>query len=441
MNKQYWVDYALSKGFENFEIYISSGKDKRIAWFDGKLDSYTNSAVSGYSFRGVYNGKMAVAASEDASDETLVSIIDSMIEQTKSITSDDVVELRKPESSELVESKRKWVRPDYQLIEDTLKTLEQKILAYDKRFVQVSSLEWEETESRREIYNSYGIDIEDTGVYQVLFASAAASDGNEVKDGYKIELVEDLSAFDPDAFVKDMCDKILHKLGASSIPSRHCPVILDDDAMTALFSSFSGMYSGELISKGISPLKDKQGTKIFSEKITVIDNPKSADIVTPNNFDDEGCPTREKYLVRDGVFETILHNTKSGKKMGSESTGNGFKGSYASKVGVHPLGCYIVPGTSSLEELCVKMNNGIVITTLEGLHAGLDHVTGDFSLQCAGYLIENGQRTKDVTLITIAGNFIDLMNKVVEVGNDIDWSYRSIACPSIYFSDCAISGE
>ena len=141
MNKQYWVDYALSKGFENFEIYISSGKDKRIAWFDGKLDSYTNSAVSGYSFRGVYNGKMAVAASEDASDETLVSIIDSMIEQTKSITSDDVVELRKPESSELVESKRKWVRPDYQLIEDTLKTLEQKILAYDKRFVQVSSLE------------------------------------------------------------------------------------------------------------------------------------------------------------------------------------------------------------------------------------------------------------------------------------------------------------
>ena len=441
MNKQYWVDYALSKGFENFEIFISSEKDKTISWFDKKLDSYTNSAVTGYSFRGVYKGKMAIAASEDASEDTFAALIDSMIEQTKSITSEDIAELRKPESTDIIESSKHWIRPDYQTIENTLRIVEEKILAYDKRFVQVSSLQWEEAESKREIYNSYGIDIEDRGVYQVLFASAAASDGREVKNSYKIEMIEDLSKFDIDAFVKDLCDKILHKLGASSVPSRHCPVIFDKDAMTALFSSFSGMYSGELISKGISPLKDKHGKKIFSEKITVIDNPKYSEMVSPYNYDDEGCPTREKYIVRNGVFETILHNTKSGIKMDMESTGNGFKGSYAAKVGVHPLGCYIVPGDSSLEDLYKKMDNGLVVTTLEGLHAGLDHVTGDFSLQCAGYLIENGERTKDVTLITVAGNFIQLMNDVVEVGNDLDWSFRSIVCPSIYFSDCAISGE
>ena len=441
MNKQYWVDYALSKGFENFEIFISSEKDKSISWFDRKLDSYTNSAVTGYSFRGVFSGKMAVAASEDASDDTLSALIDSMIEQTKSITSEDVAELRRPESTEIIESAKKWVRPDYQTIENILKSLEEKILAYDERFVQVSDLQWEESESKREIFNSYGIDIEDRGVYQILFASAAASDGKDVKNGYKVELVEDLSKFDQDAFVKDLCDKILHKLGASSIPSRHCPVIFDKDAMTALFSAFSGMYSGELISKGISPLKDKFGKKIFSDKITIIDNPKYSEMVSPHNYDDEGCPTREKFIVRNGMFETILQNTKTGKKMEMESTGNGFKGSYASKVGVHPLGCYIVPGYSSLEDLYKKMGNGLVITTLEGLHAGLDHVTGDFSLQCAGYQIENGVRGKDVTLITVAGNFIDLMNDVVEIGNDIDWSYRSIVCPSIYFSNCAISGE
>ncbi|MBR2067115.1 MAG: TldD/PmbA family protein, partial [Solobacterium sp.] len=235
--------------------------------------------------------------------------------------------------------------------------------------------------------------------------------------------------------------EVLGKLNAHSLASGTYPIILERRAMTALFSALADIFSGDLISKGISPLKDKLNEKIFSDLITIIDDPKNLDAVRVANYDDEGCPTRKKILVDKGEFKVILHNTKSAMRMNGESTGNGFKGSYASPVSISPMNCYIEAGEKSLEELCMEMQEGFVITSLAGLHAGIDFVTTNFSLQCAGYYVKEGKRDHSVTLVTVAANFLDLMNKVVSVGNDLEWKLNSVACPSIYFSSCAISGE
>ena len=105
------------------------------------------------------------------------------------------------------------------------------------------------------------------------------------------------------------------------------------------------------------------------------------------------------------------------------------------------MNCCIVPGEKSLQQLEETMKDGLVITDLQGLHAGIDFVTTNFSLQASGYLVKDGKRDRSVTLITVAGNFMDLMKKVEEVGIDLDWSYHQIKSPSIYFKECAVSGE
>ena len=127
--------------------------------------------------------------------------------------------------------------------------------------------------------------------------------------------------------------------------------------------------------------------------------------------------------------------------MGAESTGNGFRASYTSPVNVSPKNCYIVPGGKDLDALCEAMENGLVITDLMGMHAGIDYVTSNFSLQCAGYWVKDGKRDHSVSLITMAANFLELMKNVEEVGSDIEWSFGNVACPSVRFTSCAISGE
>ena len=73
--------------------------------------------------------------------------------------------------------------------------------------------------------------------------------------------------------------------------------------------------------------------------------------------------------------------------------------------------------------------------------AGFDHVTGDFSLQCSGYRVKDGKRAENVTLITISGNFLDMLNNVLALENSLDWKADTIACPGIAFKELAIGGE
>ena len=256
-----------------------------------------------------------------------------------------------------------------------------------------------------------------------------------------VEVVYDFDQYDLDSFVCRVCDKALNKLKATPIPSCTCPVIFEKDAMTSLFAAFTGLFNGELMYKGISPLKDKFNEQIFSEQITIIDNPKNTDCLSIANFDDEGCPTSSKTLVDHGKYVMMLHDTRSANRMHTNSTGNGFKSGYASSVSVQPMNCYIVPGNDSFEDLCTKIKDGFVVQNLAGLHAGLDFVSTNFSLQCSGFWVKDGKRDKNVTLVTVANNFLNMMKHVISVGNDLDWSYHQVVSPSIAFVECTISGE
>ncbi len=118
-----------------------------------------------------------------------------------------------------------------------------------------------------------------------------------------------------------------------------------------------------------------------------------------------GCPTQRTVLVHDGVFANMLLDTSSATRLHLESTGNGFKSSYASDVSVQPMNCCIQPGKKSLETMCQEMGDGLVIDDLQGLHAGLDFVTTNFSLQCNGYLIKNGRKRKSHSFNYGCGQF------------------------------------
>ena len=441
MNKNKWIEYALSQGMESVEIYQSLTTQKEITWFSGQMDTFVSSHVLGTMIRGIVDGNMASMALEDTDDDKMEEVISSLIKQAKTVTTKEQDSLRKPEQTEEVVKEKEFVKPSMDQIKQTLELIEKKCLAYDPRVSQVSYLSFEEATGTREITNSYGVQVYDEDKMNAIGCSVAVSQNDEIKDDALVKVVYDLEKFDVDAYVKELCDKALSKLNATSLKSGSYPVIFEKDAMTSLFASFVGLFSGDLIFKGISPLKGKENTKIFSDKITIIDNPRNLEALTIANYDDEGCPTKEKVLVDKGVFSSMLHDTKSALRMHTESTGNGFKSGYASNVGVSPMNCYIQPGEKSLDELCEDMQEGLVITELAGLHAGIDFVTTNFSLQCSGYYVKNGKCDHSVSLITVAGNFLEMMNDVKAVANDLQWEYKQIVTPSIAFNACAISGE
>jgi len=160
-------------------------------------------------------------------------------------------------------------------------------------------------------------------------------------------------------------------------------------------------------------------------------------------FDDEGVSTKEKILIENGILKTYLHSLKTANKFGVEPTGNGQKGSYKSSVVVGAYNFYIQPGNISYESLLKKMNNGLVLIEFDGIHAGLNGISGDFSLSTRGYLVENGIICGAINEITLAANYFDLLLNLEEIGNDLKFSYPfgKAGSPSILFRKLDIAGK
>ena len=85
-------------------------------------------------------------------------------------------------------------------------------------------------------------------------------------------------------------------------------------------------------------------------------------------------------------------NLKTANKAGVSSTGNASKAGYDAPVGIRPFTLYLEGGEMTEEELLKQAGNGVYITSLSGLHAGANPITGDFSLQSAGFMVENGEK-------------------------------------------------
>jgi PmbA protein len=76
-----------------------------------------------------------------------------------------------------------------------------------------------------------------------------------------------------------------------------------------------------------------------------------------------------------------------------------------------------------------------------GIHASLNPTSGNFSLQANGFMIENGKRGVPLTLITVAGNLMDLFMNVKEVANDNKLLPNGYDIPSLWIKKLTISGK
>ena len=215
--------------------------------------------------------------------------------------------------------------------------------------------------------------------------------------------------------------------------------------MSSLLRVYAGIFNSESAQKGLSKLKDSEGQVVAAPCVTLVDDPFHKDNPEPINFDGEGSPTHKKAVIENGVLNTLLYNLKTAAVAGKKTTGNASKAGYDSGVGIRPFTMYLENGTMTEEELLAKAGNGVYITSLGGLHAGANAVSGDFSLQSSGYMIENGKKTTYVKSFTVAGNFYDLLKNIVALADNCElpsaMGMTAFGSPSVLVDGLSIAGK
>ena len=274
--------------------------------------------------------------------------------------------------------------------------------------------------------------------------SAVVRSGEETEDDFGVKLGA-LECIDIGKLAADTAASAKAKLGGDVAPTGAYPVIFSPKAMADLLSTFCGIFSSESAQKGLSRLADQESEIIASPMVTLVDDPFHKDNPMPINFDAEGCPTYCKKVIENGRLNTLLYNMKTAAVAGKKTTGNAFKSGYSSSVTVLPFTMYLAPGEYSEEALLQKAGSGVYINALGGLHAGANPISGDFSLQSAGFLIEDGRKTTHVKSFTVAGNFYDLMKNITAVGSNLELpmplGMTAFGSPSVLVENLSIAGK
>ncbi|MBS4196994.1 TldD/PmbA family protein [Lederbergia citri] len=434
---------GLAHGFEDMEIYYEKSKRFACDVYKGELDHYETAEDGGLSFRGIFNGKMGYAYTEKFDHESISFLLESAKANAEIIEEeeqDDIFEGSDEyeERNFYSESLDEVSIPDKI---DLLKKVERKIFDYDPRIASLNYCKLIDQSKERLLANSKGLVLHDRMNFLGVVLSVVVKQGDETKSGFTVKITKGFSKLNVDEIAKEAAEEALSYLGEQSIPSKKYPIILRKEAAANLLDTFTTVFSAEVAQKGRSLLKDKVGEKIAAETLTIVDDPFYEEGFASRIFDGEGVASKLCTVVENGTLNTLLHNRKTAKKAGVETTGHAYKSSYKGTLVIAPSNFYIKPGEKSYDELIESQKEAVIVTKLSGLHSGADTVSGDFSVAANGFYVKDGKVETPVKQMTIAGNLFELLKDIQEIGSDLYVSSSGIGSPSLLLKELSVTVE
>ena len=439
--KQIVIEKCAQLGIEEYELYYQSAASTSVSAFQHEINQFTGATEGGVCLRCIVGGKMGYASTEALTAEQAERIVEKAADNASVLESEEQVFLCEGGQEYAALEDSGYAMPTTEEIVTKVLDTQEKLYAADPAVIDGCQTQGVAESCEIAICNSKGLDLCSKTNLTGLVVVAVVTDGKEMANDYQIKLAE-FDTIDTDKLTAEAVKCAKGKLGGEVAPTGQYPVVFNPEAMSDLLQTFSSVFSSRAAQKGLSKLAGKEGELIASKAVTLVDDPFHPDAPMKRIFDAEGSPTYKKNLIENGEFKTLLYNLKTAAVDGKKTTGNASKSDYASAVGISPFTMYLAAGDMTEEQLLEKAGNGVYIHSLSGLHAGANAVSGDFSLQSAGYMIENGKKTRAVKSFTVAGNFYELLKSITAVACNLELpGMAHFGAPSVLVEGLSIAGK
>ena len=388
---------------------------------------FTNDGALGIS---VYLGQQkGNASTSDLSEEAIKNTVEAALAIAKYTSPDDCTGLA---DKELMA----FEAPDLALyhsanvdVEQATKLAleaEKSALEYDAKIVNSNGASFNSHTGVRVYGNTHGMLQSYLSSRYSLSCSVIGGELDQLENDYEYTVSREFDALSSADWVGQNCaKKVIARLNPQKLTTREVPVIFLNDVATGLISHLTGAISGGSLYRKSSFLLDHLGKQVLPDWFQISERPHLLKRLASTPFDSEGVRTQDLEIIRDGVLQTYLLTSYSGRKMGMQSTGHAG--------GIHNW--LVKPNlTGGLTALLRQMGTGLLVTDVMG--QGVNIVTGDYS---RGW-VENGEIQYPVAEITIAGQLQDMLKNIVAVADDVE--HRSnIQTGSILLDKMKISGN
>lgn len=231
----------------------------------------------------------------------------------------------------------------------------------------------------------------------------------------------DLAYFDETLvrqFVDSAVKQALINLESRPAPAGEMTVVLGNGWPGVLLHEAVGHgLEGDFNRKETSVFSGRIGERVAAKGVTVVDQGDIADRRGSLNIDDEGNETRRTVLIEDGILVGYMQDETNARLMGTQSTGNGRRESYASAPMPRMTNTFMENGGYEPDEIIASIDKGIYAVNFGG--GQVDITSGKFVFSASeAWWVEGGKLQYPVKGATIIGNGPEVLKHVSMIGND-----------------------
>ena len=429
---------------EQVEAYVARTRDTDVKVFDGEVESLSSAETEGVGVRVVQGSRQGFAYAGSLDADAVAEALAEARDNAGFGSEDEYLGLPEPDDVPAVQLD--LYRADLaQVAADDKVALalevERATRAADGRIRGVETAEYGDAAVEAAVASSMGVRAHVRRTVCSVYAYALAGEGAETQTGYGYDVGRHPDELDVGKAAGMAAERATQMLGAKQPASRKINVVLDPLVTAQFLGVLSAALSGEAVLKGRSMFADRVGEPVAASRFTLTDDPTNAEAFGASPFDAEGLATRRNVLVQDGVLLGFLHDTYSGRRSGTASTGSAVRAGFKSTPGVGARALSLVPGDKSQETLLAEVGEGLLVRSAIGLHSGANPVSGDFSVGVEGLMIRDGAVAEPVREATVASTLQRMLKDVTAVGSDLEWLPGSAAGVTVVIGDVSLSGS
>ena len=430
---------SSSKSATYVEARYQSRVASEVNFINGELERIRVVENAGCGIRVLVDGCWGFSSTSNISNDALKDSLDQAIAAARTLA-----QTKKNKVKGLTESK--MIRGTFSTSANSDNLLdiniEQKVQvakeaekeARSNKAVKTASCTYRDMLDHKVFINSDGADIEIhdskpefsvTAIARKASQSVTAHEGVGVTGGWD-DLFKKNSHLDYARIASARAAKLLD---ARHVSGKKTTVILDP-AMVGLLSheAIGHTVEADFVLSG-SVVKDKIGTKVASDLVTLVDSGRSEIATNAGGtiiVDDEGVVAGRTAIIEKGMLKSFLHNRESAMIFGAASTGNARAFQYSDEPLIRMRNTYIEPGIDKLNDMIRETKHGYII---KGARNGQADANGEFMFGAEEvHRIENGEVRELLRGASISGNAFEVLQSVDMVGNEFQYDIGTGYC-------------
>lgn len=435
------LEMAKKLGAVQIDIITQGANTFSLKAEKGELSEYKKANSNTLGVRVIKDNKVGISYTEATDDDSIKTTIQNAIINAKYSKEDNHQSICAGENKvtdKRIENNCEHIPSVDEMIEKTL-YLEDEVLKREKLTKNSPYNGVGHTKSNFIIANSNNVFCEYESQTFSCYTSALLTENGKNSMHYYADLSRDFRTLDFEKCIDESLLVAKNLLHAGQIKTGKYHTSFDLEVFEDLFNSFLVMLSAKSVIDKTNPWAKKLGQKVIDSRLSIIDDPFFERGFTTIPFDSEGFKKQKNTFVENGTLKEFIHNSATAKELNMK---NNFCASRSprSPLAASTSNIIFSPGSDSLKS--INSTNHIEITGAQGLHSGVNSLTGDFSLGVSGRIINDGEIKQYFKDVTISGNFYEMLSRISHISDELlNSPNNTFFAPKIVFEDLFIAGN